>query len=165
MSTADAPLTVFEREAVQNFVAHYPNARAACVEAMTYLQKGRRYISDAVLCELAPILRMSAAELDEVATFYNLIFRRPVGENVLLLCDSVTCWMLGRDKLAGHVKARLGIAQGETTADGRVTLLPIVCLGACDKAPAMMVGEEFVGDLTIEKLDVLLDAVVPEGVA
>jgi NADH-quinone oxidoreductase subunit E len=96
---------------------------------------------------------MSSAELDEVATFYNLIFRRPVGEKVILLCDSITCWMLGRDKLAAHIGERLGITAGETTKDGKFTLLPIVCLGACDHAPAMMIGDVFYGDVDEALLD------------
>jgi NADH-quinone oxidoreductase subunit E len=149
-------LTVEELEAIADLVSHYPTARAACIDAMKYLQARRRHISDPVLKELAGVLGMSAAELDEVATFYNLIFRKPVGEKVILLCDSITCWMLGRDKLAAHIGQRLGIAPGETTEDGKFTLLPIVCLGACDHAPAMMIGDAFYGDLDERRLDELL---------
>jgi NADH-quinone oxidoreductase subunit E len=149
-------LTAEENSAIAGMVAHYPTARAACIDAMKYLQTWRRYISDDVLNALAPLLGMSTAELDEVATFYNLIFRKPVGENVILLCDSITCWMLGRDRLAAHITARLGIKAGETTEDGRFTLLPIVCLGACDHAPAMMIGDELHGDVDEARLDELL---------
>jgi NADH-quinone oxidoreductase subunit E len=149
-------LTAEENAAIADMVAHYPTARAACIDAMKYLQARRLYISDDVLNELAPLLGMSTAELDEVATFYNLIFRKPVGENVILLCDSITCWMLGRDRLAAHITARLGIKNGETTEDGRFTLLPIVCLGACDHAPAMMIGDELYGDVDEARLDELL---------
>jgi NADH-quinone oxidoreductase subunit E len=149
-------LTVEEHEAIAEMVSHYPAPRAACIDAMKYLQARRRWISDAVLGELAAALGMSCAELDEVATFYNLIFRKPVGEKVILLCDSITCWMLGRDALAAHIGERLGIAAGETTKDGRFTLLPIVCLGACDHAPAMMIGDEFFGDVEFALLDDLL---------
>jgi len=151
-------LTVEEHEAIAEMVSHYPAPRAACIDALKYLQARRRWISDAVLGELAASLGMSAAELDEVATFYNLIFRKPVGEKVILLCDSITCWMLGRDALAAHIAERLGITAGETTKDGRFTLLPIVCLGACDHAPAMMIGEEFFGDVDSALLDELLTA-------
>ena len=149
-------LTAEEHEAIAELVSHYPTARAACIDAMKYLQVRRRWICDAVLYELAGALGMSSAELDEVATFYNLIFRRPVGEKVILLCDSITCWMLGRDKLAAHIGKRLGIAAGETTQDGKFTLLPIVCLGACDHAPAMMVGDAFYGDVDEALLDQVL---------
>jgi len=149
-------LTAEENAAIADMVAHYPAARAACIDAMKYLQTRRRYISDEVLNALAPLLGMSTAELDEVATFYNLIFRKPVGENVILLCDSITCWMLGRDRLAAHITARLGIKAGETTEDGQFTLLPIVCLGACDHAPAMMICSELYGDVDEVRLDELL---------
>jgi NADH-quinone oxidoreductase subunit E len=149
-------LTAEEQEAIAEIVSHYPAPRAACIDAMKYLQARRRWISDPILNELAAALGMSAAELDAVATFYNLIFRKPVGEKVILLCDSITCWMLGRDALAAHIGARLGIAAGETTKDGKFTLLPIVCLGACDHAPAMMIGEEFFGRVDATLLDELL---------
>jgi NADH-quinone oxidoreductase subunit E len=143
MSIAET-LNAAEREAIAALVAREPSPRAAC------------YISDAILAEIAHLLGMSPAELDEVATFYNLIFRRPVGENVILLCNSVTCWMLGQPALAAHLRNRLGIKPGETTADGKYTLLPIVCLGHCDHAPAMLLGESLQGDLDTAKLDALL---------
>ena len=151
-------LTVEEHEAIAELVSHYPAARAACIDAMKYLQARRRWISDPLLRELAGVLGMSNAELDEVATFYNLIFRKPVGEKVILLCDSITCWMLGRERLAARITARLGIAAGETTADEKFTLLPIVCLGACDHAPVMMIGDTLYGDVDEKLLDELLTA-------
>jgi NADH-quinone oxidoreductase subunit E len=151
-------LTVEEHEAIAELVSHYPAARAACIDAMKYLQARRRWISDPLLRELAGVLGMSNAELDEVATFYNLIFRKPVGEKVILLCDSITCWMLGRERLAARIAARLGIAAGETTADEKFTLLPIVCLGACDHAPVMMIGDTLYGDVDEKLLDELLTA-------
>jgi NADH-quinone oxidoreductase subunit E len=154
MSTAE--LTLEERQAIAEMAAHVPLARAACIDALNYVQARRRYIADNVLAEIAGLLGMSKAELDEVATFYNLIFRRPVGEKVILLCDSVTCWMLGQPALTAHLRARLRIQPGETTADGRYTLLPIVCLGHCDHAPAMLLGETLHGDLDPAKLDALL---------
>ena len=85
---------------------------------------------------------MSAEELEDIATFYNLIFRKPVGEKVILLCDSVSCWLRGYEDVKQRLSEALGIEYGETTADGRYTLLPVPCLGACDRAPVMMVGDE-----------------------
>jgi len=156
MSTADAALNVEERASIAEFAAHYPLARAACIDALKYVQARRGYVADSVLPEIASILGISVVELDEVATFYNLIFRRPVGEKVLLLCNSVTCWMLGEPKIAAHISRRLGIRAGETTADGKYTLLPIVCLGHCDHAPAMMWGDALYGDLDAARVDILL---------
>jgi NADH-quinone oxidoreductase subunit E len=149
-------LTEAERAAIAEFVAHYPTPRAACIDALKYVQSQRRYIADGILAEIAALLKMSTAELDEVATFYNLIFRRPVGETVILLCDSITCWMLGRDKIANHICQRLAIQPGETTADGKYTFLPIVCLGHCDHAPAMLLGDTLHGDVDTKRADELL---------
>jgi NADH-quinone oxidoreductase subunit E len=159
MSTAEpqaGPLTAAERADIAALAAREPVPRAAGINALRQVQEKRRYISDAILAEIADLLGMSAAELDEVATFYNLIFRRPVGEKVILLCNSVSCWMLGQPALAAHLRARLEIKPGETTADGRYTLLPIVCLGHCDHAPAMLLGNTLHGDLDPAKLDALL---------
>jgi NADH-quinone oxidoreductase subunit E len=85
---------------------------------------------------------MSAEELEGIATFYTLIFRRPVGEKVILLCDSVTCWIKGYEKIQQQITEKLGVELGETTTDQRYTLLPMTCLGACDKAPVMMIGDD-----------------------
>jgi NADH-quinone oxidoreductase subunit E len=99
---------------------------------------------------------MSPEELDSVATFYNLIFRKPVGKHVMMICDSVSCWIMGYDRLRERLKASLGIDLGETTADGQFTLLPMVCLGACDHAPALMVDNELFGDLDEAKVDAII---------
>ena len=79
------------------------------------------------------MLGMSLADLESVATFYSLIFRKPVGRHVILLCDSVSCWIMGYETVRDHLRRRLGIDLGETTPDGRFTLLTIPCLGACDR--------------------------------
>src|SRR5262249_28598428 len=104
-------------------------------------------------------------ELDGVATFYNLIFRRPVGQHVILLCDSVSCWIMGYERLQTHLRTRLGITLGETTADGQFTLLPIPCLGTCDHAPALMIDDALYRDLDPEKLDLVLEQNAPSGTA
>jgi NADH-quinone oxidoreductase subunit E len=156
MSTVEAGLTRDEGAAIAALVADVPEPRAAAIDALRYLQARRGWIDDEALASLAAALRMSVAALGEVATFYNLIFRQPVGETVILLCDSVTCWMMGRDALQARIGVRLGIGPGETTADRRFTLLPIVCLGACDKAPALMMGGTLHGGVDEVLLDALL---------
>jgi len=145
------------RAQILGLAEHAPTRRAACIDALKLVQARQRYVDDDALAETARLLEMSAAELDEVATFYNLIFRRPVAETVLLTCNSITCWMLGADELSAHVCARLGIVPGGTSADGRFTLLPIVCLGHCDHAPAMLAGETLYGDVTMAGLDAILE--------
>lgn len=146
-----------ERQDIEKELEHYQYKRAASIEALKILQKHRGWVSDEGLADLAPVLEMSTAELDNVATFYNLIFRQPVGEHVILLCDSISCWLMGYEQIRDHMQERLGINFGETTPDGKFTLLPMVCLGTCDHAPAMMVGENLHNDLTPEKVDEILE--------
>lgn len=160
MSTGEdnARLLPEEIAAIRDLVKRYPEPRAACVEALKLAQSRHRWISDGRLGELAALLGMTADELDGIATFYNLIFRRPVGRHVVLFCDSVSCWVMGQERLLEHLRRRLGIGLGATTADGRFTLLPTVCLGFCDHAPAMLVGDEQHGDLDPQRLDAVLES-------
>jgi NADH-quinone oxidoreductase subunit E len=137
--------------------AHYPAREAVCIDAMRIVQRRRGWISDESLHDIAAHLGMSITDLDSVATFYNLIFRRPVGRHVIMICDSVSCWMMGYDRMREHLHARLGIGLGQTTPDSRFTLLPIVCLGCCDRAPAMMVDNDLHGDLDPQKIDRALE--------
>ena len=162
MSTADqnhpqAPLEAALRQEIEAVAAHAEYKRAAGLDALKIVQKRFGFVSDPHLAEVATLLEMTPAELDGVATFYNLIFRRPVGRHVILLCDSVACWVMGATAARSQLCERLGIHPGETTADGRFTLLPIVCLGYCDHAPAMMVDEDQYGDLDSGRLDAILD--------
>ena len=132
-------------------------SKAACIDAMMSVQLHRGWLSDETIDDLAAYLKMSPAELDSVATFYNLIFRKPVGRHVVMICDSVSCWLLDYDSLLDHLKSKLGVDVGGTTADGRFTLLTTVCLGACDLAPVMMVDGVQYGNLTPEKIDAILE--------
>jgi len=135
---------------------HYPNNRALCVEALKIVQQHRGWVSDEGIADVAEALQMTPAELEGVATFYNMIFRKPVGKHVILLCDSVSCWIMGYERLREHLGARLGIGLGETSADGCFTLLPNVCLGACDHAPAMMIDNTHYQDLDPARIDEIL---------
>jgi NADH-quinone oxidoreductase subunit E len=100
---------------------------------------------------------MTSDELDSVATFYNLVFRKPVGRHVILICDSISCWVMGFEKILDHIQNKLKIKYGETTKDNRFTLLPIPCLGTCDRAPALMIDNDLHRDLTVEKIDKILE--------
>lgn len=135
-------LTDAEREEIERELTHYPERRAGCIEALRIVQRHRSWISDDTLKDIAEFLGMTTHELDAVATFYNLIFRKPVGRHVLFLCNSISCWISGYDNLRRDIESRLGVKLGETTADGRLTVLPIVCLGCCDRAPAVMIDDE-----------------------
>jgi NADH-quinone oxidoreductase subunit E len=146
-------LTTEEISEIETEAAHYPKREAVCIDALKIVQRHRGWVSDESLRDIAAHLRMSPTELDSVATFYNLIFRRPVGRHVIMVCDSVSCWIVGQERIRKQLNQRLGIDFGETTPDNRFTLLPIVCLGCCDHAPAMMVDADLHSDLDPQKLD------------
>lgn len=150
------PLTSQEREEIEHEFTHYPFKQAATIEALKIVQKYQGWVSDGKVKAIAELLGVSAEEVDGVATFYNKIYRKPVGEKVLAVCDSVSCWIMGYDKMMRHACSTLGIQPGQTTSDGRFTLLPTPCLGACDKGPVMMHGEDLIENLTEEKFDKLV---------
>ncbi len=152
LTLSDAELAEIDAE-----IAHAPYRAAVAIDALKIVQAHRRWVSDESLEALAAYLEMPAAELEGIATFYNLIFRRPVGENVILVCNSVSCWIKGCEGISKAVSEQLGIEPGQTTADDRFTLLPITCLGACDRAPVMMVGENKFEDVTAERIAAILD--------
>jgi len=142
-----------ERLEIERELENLPTRRAGSIDALKIVQKHRRYVSDEALKDLAPILGMTPAELDSVATFYNLIFRKPVGRHVIMVCDSISCFLTGQERVMDYLKQKLGIEPGQTTADGLFTLLPTVCLGHCEQAPVMMLDGEIVGNLTEERID------------
>ncbi|MXW08177.1 MAG: NADH-quinone oxidoreductase subunit NuoE [Gammaproteobacteria bacterium] len=154
MSTVEliSPLTDAERNEIEAEVAHLPDRESAAIDALMIVQKHRGWISDESLRAIAKFLDMSAATLDGIATFYNLIHRQPVGRNVVMVCDSVSCYVMGADSLAQKLQDHLGIKFGETTRDDCFTLLPIVCLGACDRAPTMLINEDLFGPVTEDEL-------------
>jgi NADH-quinone oxidoreductase subunit E len=140
-------LTDDERSEIEAEMSRYPTRQAVCVDAMKIIQRRHGWVSDEQLRDIAALLHMTVDELDGVATFYNLIFRQPVGRHVILVCNSVTCWMLGADRVREQLAATSGATIGATSSDGRFTLLPIVCLGACDHAPAVMIDRDLHADV------------------
>jgi NADH-quinone oxidoreductase subunit E len=137
-------------------IDHVPYRSAVAIDALKIVQAHRGWVSDESLQAIARHLQMSAEELEGIATFYNLIFRQPVGEKVILLCDSISCWIKGCGAIKAGISEHLGVGLGETTADNHYTLLPVTCLGACDKAPAMMVGEDLHTNLETSQLATIL---------
>ena len=149
-------LTEEERKEIEKELKHFTHKQAACVEALKIVQRHRGWVSDE-LGGIAEMLGMTPDELDAVATFYSFIFRKPVGKHIILICDGISCWIMGYEAVREHIRKRLGIVFGETTADGQFTLLPASCLGACDHAPVMMIDDELYPDLTPEKIDAILE--------
>ena len=149
-------LTAEEKHEIEKAISLVPVKKAAGIEALKIVQEHRKWVSDESLKDVASFMDMSPEELDSVATFYNLIFRKPVGRHVILLCDSISCWVMGYENILEHLTKQLKIKFGETTMDGRYTLLPNCCLGTCDCAPALMIDHDLYRNLTIDQLDEIL---------
>ncbi len=153
-------LTETEIQAINHEVSVVPYKKAAVIEALKIVQKQRGWISDDSVEAVAEFLEMSPAEVDSVATFYNLIFRKPVGRHVILLCDSISCYVMGYQKLYEGLQQELNVRFGQTTTDQRFTLLPNPCLGCCDHAPALMIDEDLYRDIKLEELKNILNIYV-----
>ena len=145
------------RNNLQEQIARVDHPREMAIDVINVLQDHYGYFSDEALAQAADLLGMSPLELDELATFYTFIYREPVGKHVIHVCDSLICWMEGEENLVAHLCGRLGIQLGGTTADGLFTLLPVCCIGYCDRAPAILIDRKVHGPLTIESLDRLID--------
>jgi NADH-quinone oxidoreductase subunit E len=150
-------LTEEEIKEIQKEVKQYPYPAAACIDALKIVQQHHGWISDESVKDIAQVLRISGEEVDSVATFYSRIYRKPVGRHVILICDSVSCMIMGYESLYQYISKKLGISFGDTSSDGRFTLLPISCLGDCDNAPVMIINNDHFNRLTIEKIDELLE--------
>ncbi|MGO8881354.1 MAG: NADH-quinone oxidoreductase subunit NuoE [Desulfomonilaceae bacterium] len=133
-----------------------PTRRCAILESLQIVQRHHGWVSDERLKAVAEFLGLTVEEVDGVATFYNRIYRKPVGRHIILVCDSVSCWIMGFENILDHIQKRLGISFGETTSDGRFTLLPIQCLGACEQAPAIMIDGQLYGYLDQDKIEAIL---------
>lgn len=146
-----------ERKEIHEEMKLYPYPQTACIDALKVVQHHRGWISDEAVADIARELGMSADEVDGIATFYTRIYRRPVGRNVILVCDSISCMVMDYESVYRYLADKLGIHFGETTPDNRFTLLPVSCLGDCDNAPAMMVNDDHYNKLTKEKIDQILE--------
>jgi NADH-quinone oxidoreductase subunit E len=124
--------------------------REAAVDVMKELQRHYGWLTDEALAEASQLLGLSPLQVEELATFYEMIYRRPVGRHVVHVCDSISCWVCGSETLLESIANLLGINPGSTTADGAVTLLPCSCLGNCGEAPCMMIDEVQYGPVTPE---------------
>ncbi len=137
--------------------AEIAHPRELVIDVLRAIQTNRGWVPDEGVELTGEILGISALQVEEVATFYDKIFRQPVGKRVIHVCDSLCCWSRGGEEIYSHLQKKLGISPGGTTSDGVFTLLPTCCLGACGEAPAVMIGLTTYGDLTPERLDEILE--------
>jgi NADH-quinone oxidoreductase subunit E len=140
--------------------SHHPHERS--IDIMYALQSYYGYMSNEAIREGAELLGMTPLELEELATFYDFIYREPVGKFVIHVCDGCVCWMLGYQAIIDSLQEKLGIGIGETTGDGLFTILPVACIGHCDHAPAILVNGVPHGPLTPEKIDEIIHALKTE---
>ncbi|MCF8107155.1 MAG: NADH-quinone oxidoreductase subunit NuoE [Desulfohalobiaceae bacterium] len=130
--------------------------REQVVDVMYALQKQYGYLSDDALHLTAELLGMTPLEVEELATFYDFIYRKPVGRYVIHICDGVVCWMFQENSVFAYLCKTLEVEPGETTADGMFTILPSACLGYCDRAPAMLINGRLYGPLDPGNIDEIL---------
>jgi NADH-quinone oxidoreductase subunit E len=138
-------------------VATVDHPREMVVDVLFAIQEHYGYLSDEGVEETARLVGMSPLEVEQLATFYTFIYREPVGKYVIHVCDSVVCWMNGFEAIKDYLSKKLGIGDGETTADGLFTLLPVCCVGYCDRSPAILINKKVYGNLTTEKIDNIIE--------
>ena len=131
--------------------------REMVVDVIFAIQEHSGYLTDEGVEETARLVGMSPLEVEQLATFYTFIFREPVGKYVIHVCDSVVCWMNGFESIKAYLSDKLGIQDGETTSDGLFTLLPVCCVGYCDRSPAILINKKVYGNLTTGKIDEIIE--------
>jgi len=145
------------QEKLKGKIAAAPEPREQAVDVMFAVQKHYGYLNDAGLLEAAMLLGMTPLELEELATFYDFIYRQPVGRYVIHVCDGVVCWMFHEGSVFDYLCKKLGVCAGGMTADGLFTVLPASCIGDCDHAPAMLINGVPYGPLTPSMIDQILE--------
>jgi NADH-quinone oxidoreductase subunit E len=131
--------------------------REQVVNVMYALQNHYGYLTDEAVSEAAGILNLTPLEIEELATFYDFIYREPVGRYVIHVCDSIICWMFGSESVVDYLCKKLEVTVGQTTADGLFTILPACCIGYCDHAPVMLINGKPYGHLTPASIDQILE--------
>lgn len=145
-------LTEDERRQVEAHVAHYPERRAGAMYVLQFLQDKYGYLSDGALEEASRLCELSVTQIEELATFYSLLLRRPAGNTVVRICDSIACHLAGAPALLAEAERLTGVPLGAVSEDGAVSVLPHVCLGLCERAPAALVGDRCAGPLDPQAL-------------
>ena len=134
----------------------YPDPKSALLPALEIAQREHGWLSEEVMREVGQAMDLPPTEVASVASFYTMLYTQPVGEHVIQVCTNITCSLLGAEHIIDYLSRKLGIEAGQTTPDGRFTLLTVECLGSCGTAPMMQVDETYYEDLTEEKIDRIL---------
>ncbi|MCK5639564.1 MAG: NADH-quinone oxidoreductase subunit NuoE [Gammaproteobacteria bacterium] len=153
-------LTAESRVEIDTWVAKYPDdqKQSAVMAALRIVQdQNGGWLTEELMDAIATYLDMPAIAVYEVATFYSMYEHKPVGKNKLGVCTNISCQLRGSEKLVSHMEKKLGISMGEVTEDGKFSLKEVECLGACAGAPMMQVGTDYHENLTVERIDAILD--------
>lgn len=140
----------------QELLQKYPSKRSALIPALYIVQRELGYLKPEGLEYVAKLMGMSPAQVTEVASFYTMLFLKPVGQNVLWVCHNLSCNLCGAEDVIDHLQKQLGIEAGETTPDGMFTLFRQECLASCDTAPVMQVNDDYEENLTLKRVDEIL---------
>jgi NADH-quinone oxidoreductase subunit E len=157
MSTSGVTFSPEQLAEVRRLQGLYPDPRGALLPVLHMAQEAFGHISLEVEEYVAGLFQLSPAHVHEVVTFYTLFFQRPKGRHVISVCHNLSCHLAGAPKILAHLKEKLGIDVGETTGDGRFTLLAVECLCACEHAPMMQVDDRYELDLTPERVDRIVE--------
>jgi NADH-quinone oxidoreductase E subunit len=142
---------------MREIAARYPQPRSAMLPCLHLAQQTEGYITSEGAQAVAEAIGARVDEVESVVSFYSMFTAKPLGERVIKVCTSVSCYLRGADALLARLEERLGVKKGQTTADGRFTLDQIECLAACGMAPVLQVNGEFVENVTLERADALLN--------
>ncbi len=153
----------FSPAVVEEMLSHlkkYPadRTRSALIPLLFVVQRERGHVDNAGANFLAKFLNLEVTDVWETATFYSMLNMRPVGRHHIQICKTLSCRIMGEPDITEHVCSKLGIHAGETTEDGKFTISRVECLGSCGTAPMMQIGFDYHEDLTIDKVDQILDA-------
>jgi NADH-quinone oxidoreductase subunit E len=143
---------------IQTLMEKYPQKRSALIPALQLAQKEAGYLSPEIVHEIAQMFSLTPNEVNEVASFYTMLYRKPVGKYVIQVCTNISCLLCNAEAIMEHLTRRLGIRPGETSEDGQYTLLEVECLGSCGTSPVIQINDDYHEDLTPEKLDRILDS-------
>ncbi len=143
---------------IQALMSQYPRKRSALIPSLRLAQEEAGHISRDVILEIAGMFDLSPNEVQEVATFYTMLYKKPMGKYVIQVCTNISCMLCNAEDILSHLTAKLGIRPGETTPDGKYTRLEVECLGSCGTSPVIQINEDYYEELTPEKVDRILDS-------
>lgn len=146
------------RQKIEALMQRYPQPRSALIPALALAQEEAGYMAPDAVADVSRIFGLTPNEVYEVASFYTMLYKRPVGRHVVQVCTNISCLLRDCDSILDRLRDRLGIVPGETTSDGRFTLFEVECLASCGTAPVAQVDADYHENLTPEKLDQILDS-------